>query len=137
MNHFKIFYVFFVFFLVLIHNDSAILYFVSNWNLIFHKLIMKQIPNGTAWKVPKCEVISGPYFPVFGLNKEIYEVNLRIQSEYSKIRTRINSVFGHFSRSGFAKYVGKVSVLIFLFLEFAWASIVQLYMKNICLTIQI
>ena len=27
------------------------------------------------------------------------EVNLRIQSEYRKIRTRTNSVFGHFSRS--------------------------------------
>ena len=30
---------------------------------------------------------------------EIYGVNLRIQSEYRKIRTRKNSVFGHFSRS--------------------------------------
>ena len=29
----------------------------------------------------------------------IYFVNLRIQSEYRKIRTRKNSVFGHFSRS--------------------------------------
>ena len=33
------------------------------------------------------------------LNAEIYGVNLRIQSEYRKIRTRNNSVFGHFSRS--------------------------------------
>ena len=33
-------------------------------------------------------VFSGPYFPVFGLN-----------SEYRKIRTRKNSVFGHFPRS--------------------------------------
>ena len=30
---------------------------------------------------------------------EIYSVNLRIQSECRKIRTRNNSVFGHFSRS--------------------------------------
>ena len=29
-----------------------------------------------------------------------YSVNLRIQSEYRKIRTRNNSVFGHFSCSG-------------------------------------
>ena len=43
---------------------------------------------------------SGPYFPVFGLNTKIYGVNLLIQSEYRKIRTRKNSVFGHFSRSG-------------------------------------
>ena len=49
-------------------------------------------------EVSKYGVISGPYFPVFGLNKEIYEVNLRIQSKYRKIRTRNNSVFGHFSR---------------------------------------
>ena len=30
-----------------------------------------------------------------------YSISLRIQSEYRKIRTRNNSVFGHFSRSGF------------------------------------
>ena len=53
----------------------------------------------TVWKVSKYGVISGPYFPVFGLNTEIYEVNLRIQSKYRKIRPRNNSVFGHFSRS--------------------------------------
>ena len=28
---------------------------------------------------------------------EIYSANLPIQSEYRKIRTRINSIFGHFS----------------------------------------
>ena len=44
-----------------------------------------------------------PYFPVFGLNTEICSINLRIQSEYSKIRTRKNSVFGHFSRSAVLK----------------------------------
>ena len=32
-----------------------------------------------AWKVPKYGVISGPYFPEFGLNTEIYYVNLSIQ----------------------------------------------------------
>ena len=41
----------------------------------------------------------GPYFPVFGLNTEIYSVNIRAQSEYRKIRIRKNSVFEHFSRS--------------------------------------
>ena len=38
-------------------------------------------------------------FPAFGLNTERYGVSLRIQSEYGKIRTRKNSVFGYFSRS--------------------------------------
>ena len=53
----------------------------------------------TARKVSKYGVISGLYFPVFGLNTESYDVNLRIQSEYREIRTRNNSIFGHFSRS--------------------------------------
>ena len=51
------------------------------------------------WKVSKYGVISGPYFPASGLNTEIYEVSLRIQSEHRKIRVRNNSVFGLFSRS--------------------------------------
>ena len=50
-------------------------------------------------KCPNTEFFSGPYFPVFGLNTEIYSLNLRILSEYEKIRTIKNSVFGHFSRS--------------------------------------
>ena len=47
----------------------------------------------------KYGVISGPYFSVFGVNTERYGVSLRIQSEYRKIRTRNNSVFGQFSHS--------------------------------------
>ena len=43
---------------------------------------------------------SGPYFPVIGLNTEIYSVNLLTKCEYRKIRTRKNSVFGHFSCTG-------------------------------------
>ena len=42
----------------------------------------------TAWKVPKCEVFFGPYFPAFGMDTEIYYVFLRIQSECRKIRTK-------------------------------------------------
>ena len=51
-------------------------------------------------KVSTCGVFSGPYFPVFGLKTEIYEINLPILSEYRKLWTRKNSVLGHFSRSG-------------------------------------
>ena len=47
----------------------------------------------------KYGVFSDLCFPVFGLNAKIYGVNLCIQSEYRKIRTRKNSVFGHFLRS--------------------------------------
>ena len=47
----------------------------------------------------KYGVFFRPYFPVFGLKKEIYSVNLSIQSKYRKMRTRKNCVSGHFSRS--------------------------------------
>ena len=40
---------------------------------------------------------SGPYFPVIGLNTEIYGV--RIQSKYGEMRTRKNSAFGHIMHS--------------------------------------
>ena len=47
----------------------------------------------------KYGVNSGPYFHTFGLDTERYGVSLRIQSEHGKIRTRNNTVFGHFSHS--------------------------------------
>ena len=50
------------------------------------------------WKVSKFGVFPGPYVPAFRLNTETCEVSLRIQSEYGKIRTRKNSVFGHISQ---------------------------------------
>ena len=58
----------------------------------------------TVWKVSKYGVSSVPYFPVSRLNKEIYGVNLRIQSEYGKIRTRKNSMFWWFSRSDYSEF---------------------------------
>ena len=59
--------------------------------------LLTQFSN--AWKVSNYGVFPGPYFPIFGPNTEIYEVNFRIQSEYGKIRNGKNSVFGHFSHS--------------------------------------
>ena len=56
---------------------------------------LRNLLGCTAWKVSKYGVFSGLYFPVCELNTEIYSVNLRIQSENRKIRTRKNSVFGH------------------------------------------
>ena len=41
--------------------------FQSNWGTA-SSVIMKAF---TAWKTSKYGVISGPYFPVFGLNSEI------------------------------------------------------------------
>ena len=53
----------------------------------------------TACKMSKYGVFSGPYFPVFGLNTEIYFVNLQIRSECRKRGTRKKPVFGHFWHS--------------------------------------
>ena len=47
----------------------------------------------TSWQVSKYGTFSGLYFPLFGLNTEIYGINLRIQSEYRKIRTRKTPYF--------------------------------------------
>ena len=78
---------------------SVSIYNVGSILLLLKKINISSLPSYTAWKVSKYGVNSGPLFPVFGLNTEIYLVNLRIQSEYRKIRTRNNSVFGHFSSS--------------------------------------
>ena len=89
--------------------------------IFFKNWIVPVIMNllHTAWKVSKYGVFSGPYFPLFGLNTEIYGVNLRIQTEYRKIRTRKVSVFGNFSRSvkfakpaTFQKCKSKLQILI-------------------------
>ena len=51
--------------------------FHTAWKLQKIKGIMNASPVWliyTAWKVSKYGVISGPYFPVFGLNTEIYSV---------------------------------------------------------------
>ena len=50
----------------------------------------------TARKMSKYEVFSGPYFPLFRLNTEIYRVKLRIQSKYGKIQARKNSALDTF-----------------------------------------
>ena len=92
--------------------------------LILSLKLRRYPPKNLKWsKVSKYGAISGPYFPVFGLNTEIYGVNLhiqsnlRIQSECWKMRTRNNSVFGHFSRGdlcSFGEYMLAVFLKIFL-----------------------
>ena len=74
------------------------------WKVLLHFFFCKQndlLSNRTytAWKVSKYGVFSGLYFPAFRLNTERYSVSLRIQSKCRKMRTRRNSLFGHFSRS--------------------------------------
>ena len=66
----------------------------------------------TVWNVSKYGVFSSLCFLAFKLNKERYELSLRIQSKCEKIRTRKNSVFGHISRSVFLSFrkFGKFTV---------------------------
>ena len=73
--------------------------FSSSWSRGFLSSLLEFSLTCTVWNMSKYEVFSGPYFPAFGLNTERYFVALCIQSECRKIRTRKNSVFGHFSRS--------------------------------------
>ena len=48
----------------------------------------------------KSAKISRPYFPVFGLIKEIHSVNLRIQSDYRKIGPEITPYLDTFHAVG-------------------------------------
>ena len=64
----------------------------------------------TSWKVSKYGVIYGPYFLVFGLNTEIYPVNLRILSGYRKIKEN-----KHFSRSAF--YFNSILFMVQVFFD--------------------
>ena len=74
---------------------------LKQWYLYWsYSSVQITIPEScTAWKVSKYGVFPSLYFSAFGLNTERYSVSLRIQSERGKIRTRINSKFGHFWRS--------------------------------------
>ena len=56
-------------------------------------------------------VFSGPYFPVFVLNTEIYGVNLRIHSKYGKIRTRKHSTLRPFLCSACKLYNNKYMIV--------------------------
>ena len=61
----------------------------------------------TELKVSKYGFNTGPYFPMLGMNTDIYSLNFRIQSEFGKIRTGKISVFGHFSRCEFVNFIEK------------------------------
>ena len=85
------------------------------------------------WKVSKYGVFSGPYFPTFGLNTESYRVSLRIHSECRKIRTRKNSVFGHFSRSAWHLPIICIQSLQFVteyrWYQYGWWYIIRLFIN--------
>ena len=103
--YFFVLFLFWTFFLFYLMFSLRFTFFVSSFSN-FHighifvnflypifKVNENNINSSTAWKVSKYGVVSCMYFPAFGMNTEIYYVNLHIQSEYRKIRTRNNSVF--------------------------------------------
>ena len=51
---------------------------------------------------------SGPYFPAFGRNKEIYSLNLRIQPKCEKIRTRKSSILDTFHTVSITSIIWRV-----------------------------
>ena len=48
----------------------------------------KLLKNSHSAKIVPIPSFSGRYFPAFGLNTQVYRVNICIQSECGKIRTR-------------------------------------------------
>ena len=71
------------------------LVFIIDLFLSFDSFIENIFLRSHCGKSVQIQSFSGPHFPVFKLNTEICRVNLRIQSEYRKIRTKKNSVSGH------------------------------------------
>ena len=75
--------------------QNRFFHFLEWWNqeTCIFSIVLVLLKAHTAWKVSTYGVFSGPYFPVFGLNTNIYEVNLRIYSvrirentDYKKLR---------------------------------------------------
>ena len=89
-------------------NNRIMCFLSGSKQIVVFVVLGNHIFAYTAWKVSKYGFFSGPYFLVFGLNMEIYKVNLRIQSKYRKIQTRKNSVFGHFSRSAMTLLLNQI-----------------------------
>ena len=80
-------------FFCIYHNKSFLtLVVIFQKNLFTSECII-------AGKFPNTEFFSGLYLLVFGVNTEIYSVNLCLQSKYVKIRIRKNSVIGHLLHS--------------------------------------
>ena len=81
------------------------------------------------------------FFPVFGLNTEIYYENLCIQAEYGNRQTRKNSEFEHFSRSISQKtllqMLGYTPMILYASLLFFCIFSVQCFYKKLFLYIQL
>ena len=79
-------------------ENTGFIWLVSQFSIgtianIFPHLTHMQI--GTQHK-KFSRVFYGQHFPIFGLNLEIYRVNLRVRSEYGKIGIRKKFELGYF-----------------------------------------
>ena len=81
-------------FLAVAHFFKSFFHFQIYYNIYMYTWWMKVKIEVclllTAWKVSRCGVFSGPYFPVFGLNTERYRVEIQSISPYS-VRIRENA----------------------------------------------
>ena len=87
--------------------------FQNWWIVVYYKIhfcvLLQPVCAGevsvatTAWKVSKYGVNSGPCFLVFGLNTEIYSVNLRIQSKYRKYGPEITPYLDTFHAASLSR----------------------------------
>ena len=71
----------------------------------------------TARRVSKYGVISGPYFSVFGLNTEIYGVNLRIQFEYRKYGPETTPYLDTFHTVSLTEHLEMFKIKLYYFQE--------------------
>ena len=104
-----------------------------HWVLSLRKAWTALVRN-TAWKVSKYGVISGPYFPVFGLNTEIYGVKFtpwnlsKLENVLSPFEQNCSKVHTkHFSK------LSKYSIITDFFQRKEWVLDFYVMFINSCI----
>ena len=77
----------YIFFDILHKISNTALFKITDFDRGSFQKVSSQIADHCVKSVRILEFL-GPYFPVFGMNTDIYEVNLRIQSGCAKVWTR-------------------------------------------------
>ena len=88
-----------IFFVTFQFSKNNATFWYSEWRVTKYYIDSFTAFTSTPPQVSKYRVFSDLCFPTFGMNTGGNSVSLCMQSKYGKIRTRKNSVFGHFSRS--------------------------------------
>ena len=103
--------------------------FSVNFVKFLRPLFLQNTSGDCFYTQPVSDDTSSPYLPVFGLNIEIYSVNIHIQSEYRKIRTRNNSVL-------FTQWQLYVALLVLLPLKTCQLAKLIIELKQNCVIFQ-